>query len=316
MPAKKNPIMFSMSVTPFTSDGKLDEPAYRAHLRRMVAANNGVYLGSGGAGEGHVLTLTELKRVYKIGVEECKGKVPTYANPREPRSADAMYEVCNLAHDAGVEVVQLYPLDAGHGMRPTYLEQETYYRTLLDAIKYPVSISVHVAVGYTTPVSLLKNLCADYKNIQAINVMGPPLSYFVEVKDAVRKDIALYTGIANVLMSLPLGSNGCLEAESNIAPKLCRSVLDHYLKGDMDKAGEAMTNVIRLGNIVNRWAPSTARWCKMGLKVLGLGNGVLRPPYMLPSEAEQQEMGRLFDHMRLREIEGLPVKKTPGKARR
>ena len=78
--------MFCMSATPFKEDGSLDEEGLRVHLRRLVAAGNGVYLGSGGAGEGHVLTVPELRRIYDIGVEECKGKVPTYANPREPRS--------------------------------------------------------------------------------------------------------------------------------------------------------------------------------------------------------------------------------------
>ncbi len=300
--------MFCMVATPFTDDDQLDEPAFRAHLRRMVDANNGVYLGSGGAGEGHALTPGELKRVYEIGVEECKGKVPTYANPREARTSAGMYEVARLAVDANVDSVQFYPMDGGHGMRPTYAEQEAYYRDLLDAIDHPVSISVHPAVGYTTPIPLLKRLCDDYSQVHAINVLVQDMGYFVELKDSLRSGVSLYTGIANVLLSMPLGSRGCLEAESNIAPRLCRPLIDHYQAGDMDKVGEAMTNVVRLGNIVKRWAPSTARWVKMALKVLDLpgGNGKLRKPYRLPPDAELREMSSAFDSMGLKQIEGLP----------
>jgi 4-hydroxy-tetrahydrodipicolinate synthase len=65
------PIMFSMVVTPMDEDGRLDEPGIRAHLQRMIDAGVGVYLGSGGSGEGHALTIEELGRLYRIGVDEC-----------------------------------------------------------------------------------------------------------------------------------------------------------------------------------------------------------------------------------------------------
>lgn len=307
MALAKDPIMFCMVATPFTDEGKLDEKALRAHLHRMIEAKNGVYLGSGGAGEGHALIPEELKRVYEIGVEECKGKVPTYANPRESRTANDMLSVVKLAVATNVDVVQLYPMDGGHGMRPTPAEQERYYRDLLEEIKHPVAISVNVAVGYTTPIDVLQKLCGDYRQIVAVNIMGPPMGYFVQLKDAIRADIALYTGAANILESLPLGSNGCLEAESNICPRLCQSIVDYYVAGDMTAAGEAMANFHRFANIVNRWAPATARWVKMAMKVLNLpgGNGVLRRPYLLPSEADQKEMARQFDKMGLKKLEGL-----------
>jgi len=47
------PLMFSMIVTPMDDAGNLDEEGIRAHCRRMIAAGVGVYIGSGGSGEGH-----------------------------------------------------------------------------------------------------------------------------------------------------------------------------------------------------------------------------------------------------------------------
>ena len=84
------PIMFSMVVTPTDAEGAPDEEGIRRHLRRMIDARVGVYLGSGGSGDGHALDLDELARVYEIGVDECKGKVPVYCNPPEARSAREM----------------------------------------------------------------------------------------------------------------------------------------------------------------------------------------------------------------------------------
>lgn len=303
MAATSERVMFCMSATPFHEDGSLDEDGLRTHLRRLVAAGNGVYLGSGGAGEGHVLTVPELRRIYDIGVEECKGRVPTYANPREARSAEQMYEVAREAVAAGVDCVQLYPLDGGHGMRPTEREQETYYRDLLDALDHPTAISVHIYAGYLAPVSLLKRLADDYPNIIAINVMGPPNSYFVEIRDTLPKSIKLYTGTLNLTQVLALGADGCLAAENNLVPNLCRSIIDHFEASDIAQLDDASLTLVRLQNIVNQWSPATARWVKMAMKVLGLGNGVIRKPYLLPGADDQQRMADAFARLKLMELE-------------
>src|SRR5436309_1150028 len=84
------PGVLCMAATPFDDAGQLDELALRAPLRRMVDAGVGVYLGSGGAGEGHTLSTDELARLYAIGVSECRGQVQTCANPPESRTADEM----------------------------------------------------------------------------------------------------------------------------------------------------------------------------------------------------------------------------------
>jgi 4-hydroxy-tetrahydrodipicolinate synthase len=297
--------MFCMSQTPFQEDGSLDEPALRAHLQRLVEARNGIYLGSGGAGEGHVLTRQELRRVYEIGVEEAKGKVPLYANPRESRSAEAMLEVAREAVAAGVDCVQLYQLDAGHGMIPTQVEQELYWSTLLDALDSPIAISIHGYAGFKATPEYLKELSDRYPQLIAVNVMNFDVDYFMKVLDILPERIALYSSYINLLQMAALGASGCLMAENNVIPNITQAISDGYRDGDLEKVAENARNLQRFGSIVHQWAPSTPRWVKMALKVLDLGNGVLRPPYALPPEAEQKKMSAQFDRLRVRELEAL-----------
>jgi 4-hydroxy-tetrahydrodipicolinate synthase len=301
------PTVFCMSATPFTVADQIDEPGLRAHLRRMVAAGVGVYLGSGGAGEGHALSLGELRRVCEIGVEECAGRVPTYANPPEARTAAHMLAMVREAAVAGVEVVQIYPVDGGHAMKPTYAEQECYYRHILDRIDHPVALSVHIYSGFIPPISLLQSLCQTYPQIVAINVMGTPIHYLVELRDAV-PSIAIYVRIVNLIEGLAVGCRGCLAAEPNIVPRLCRSIVDHYQAGDIGAAGAALANVVRFASIVDKWSPSTARWVKMAMKVLdlpGSGDGRLREPYLLPAQSELDAMAAAFQGLDVRGLEGL-----------
>jgi 4-hydroxy-tetrahydrodipicolinate synthase len=299
-----------MVATPFDERANPDLNAYRDLLDLMCRANVGVYLGSGGAGEGHALTLAELSDLYRVGVETCRGRVPVAANPREARTAKDMLVLATEAASAGVDLVQLYPLDAGHGMVPTTGEQERYYRFLLEQLDHPTAISVHVSVGYVTPIPLLVNLAKEYRSIEAINVMGPPLHYFVELSDALQDagvSPKLYAGMHQLLPTLCAGGSGCLAAEPNLFPRLCRAFADAIARNDQDRVGDLLVWMTRLQSLVSRWAPSTARWVKMGLKVLDLpgGNGVIREPYVLPGADALAEMSAGFDALGLAEREAL-----------
>jgi hypothetical protein len=63
--------------------------------------------------------------------------------------------------------------------------------------------------------------------------------------------------------------------------------------------------MFRFAAIVNRWSPANARWIKMAMKALGLpgGNGVLRPPYLLPDQSQLDEMAQMLDRFGLARIE-------------
>ncbi|MFH1555027.1 MAG: dihydrodipicolinate synthase family protein [Pseudomonadota bacterium] len=296
-----------MSITPFREDGSVDEDALRTHLKRLVAARIGIYLGSPGSGEGSVLTLKELRRVYEIGVAVCKGKVPTYANPREPRSAAELLELANEAISAGVDVVQLYQLVGGHGMIPNQHEQEVYWKTLLDAIDYPICISMNSSSssGYLESVSLLKKLCSEYGHICEINVLGFPDRFFMQLRDALPDSVKMNGSLLGSNIATLGTAAGAVAPEANIIPNICQIIADGYMRGDLRKVSQGARTLQRFANILSEWAPAKVRPLKMAMKVLGLGNGVLRPPYVLPPEEDQRRMAAALDSLRIRELEGL-----------
>ena len=133
------------TATTFAEAGGLDEEAFRIFLQRFVDTKLGVYLGGSGSGEGYTLTPHELKRVYEIGVEVCKGKVPTNGNPPEQHTARRAIEYAQMAIDCGVEVVCLYGPAAWHGFRPTDDELMGFFDIVLREIKHPVAIAPNPA---------------------------------------------------------------------------------------------------------------------------------------------------------------------------
>lgn len=292
------PLMFSMVVTPMDAHGNLWEEGIRQHLRRMVDAGVGVYLGSGGSGEGHALGLDELGELYRIGVEECAGRVPVYCNPPEARSAREMLDKVRLAVDAGADLVQLYQLDAGHGRQPVVAEQELYFRELLDQIATPVALSIHAAVGYLAPSSLVVRLCRDYPQIKVVNIpFGPSSSYLVQLTDALGDTVKIYVGMDNVLSGLALGAWGAQVTETNQVPNLCRLVIDKFVRGDVAGAAGAYRHVLRVTDVIGLGRRVSADGPKAALHALGFDVGPPRPPRVPVGddivEKMRQEFGRL-----------------------
>src|SRR5882672_7953816 len=100
--------LLARNCTLFTTTKALDEDAYRKSLQRFVDFKIGPFLASGGSGEANSLSWNEVHRVYQIGVEVCRGKVPVYANMPEVRSAQEAIDFSRLAIEAGVDIVNLY----------------------------------------------------------------------------------------------------------------------------------------------------------------------------------------------------------------
>lgn len=303
-----------MAPTPFTADGLIDHQALTAHLDRLVSVGAGVYPAGPGAGEGHALTPREFREVCETTVSVCGGRVPVVGSPREAASAKDVLTYATEAVAAGVDAVQLYQLNGGHGMVPTPDEQEAYFRDLLETIQAPVAISVHFTAGYRASIDLLRRLREEYDHIVAFNLMGADADYFMNLRDAVPESVAMNVRMNFLVQGLALGASGALAAEPNIIPHTCESILDTWTRGDTQRLTTSTIAVQRFANVVNRWAPSTARWVKMALRVLALpgGAGPLRRPYLMPSEAAQHEMLRQFQELHIPELDELLASTKPG----
>ena len=126
--------------TPFKRSGAIDEEALRKFLQRFIKSKIGIYLCSEAGGEGPALTSQEIGRIYQIGLEECKGKIPVYANPPEQYSVRLRREYIYQAIEAGVEMVML---NLYKSMRLNDAEFMRYLKEILAGIKHPISIAVN-----------------------------------------------------------------------------------------------------------------------------------------------------------------------------
>jgi 4-hydroxy-tetrahydrodipicolinate synthase len=288
-----------VGLTPFAADESLDEPALRTHLQRLAAAGIGVYLGGSGSGEAYTLDAHEARRVLEIGVEELRGRVPVRAMGVEPRSAREMIAYGRVAADVGVDALQVYSLDVGHGNRPRPDELRRYLWDVLDAVTLPVVLSSHFSVGYALPPDLVTELVQQHDGVIGVNCSHDDVTAIAALLDAVGDRVELHVGgPMHALSCLALGGNGFLSSEGNLAPGLCVSVVEAYGSGDFAGSRDAYARLMRLHAGLRRLGGIAAVKC--ALELCGLPGGTVRPP-RLPLDADRRAaVAALLDELDIR----------------
>ena len=295
-----------MTVIPFSADGTLDEDALRSHLQYQAAAGVGVYLGSYGSGEGHLLREHEVERIYEIAVEELKGKVPLFAAAIGFTETDYIIHMAQRAAAIGVDAVQIHPPRPGTPLhRPTPPELERFYDDILSSVTTPVHLSNQTAmVSSEVPVAFFAKLVETYDHIEMINNTSQDLGYLVRLLDAIGDKALVSVGmVTQLITTLALGGHGSLCFEPNIAPRLTMSVLAAYRSGDNALALDRFAHLLRLNEILSKY--QNPRSLKAALRVLGLPGGFLRRPYLDLDEAAHEDIRATLERLRIKEIEGL-----------
>src|SRR5213080_3017314 len=110
-------------VTPFRTDGSLDEAALRRLVRRQIDAGVEFLVPCGTTGESPTLTHEEHLRVVEITIELAKGKVPVLAGAGGYNTAEVVslaHELAELGADGILSVTPYYNKPTQEGLFQHY----------------------------------------------------------------------------------------------------------------------------------------------------------------------------------------------------
>jgi 4-hydroxy-tetrahydrodipicolinate synthase len=276
-----------MAPTPFTAAGALDEDALRTIVGHYADAGVGVYLGSYGTGEGHLLRPSEIQRLYEVGVQAAAGRTPVFAAAIGFTDTDRVIEDALAAERAGVDAVQIHPPRPGPiAIRPRPDELARFYEDVLGAVRGPVHLTNQVVMrGYALPLDLMEHLVRTYDNIEALNTSDPDASASAAVVRHLGAHVPVYVGvIAQLITTLALGGAGALCYEADVAPALCLDVVRRFRSGDVEGLQREFTRLLRLNAVLARF--QNPRSVKAAMRAVGLPAGELRRPYLALPDAD------------------------------
>jgi 4-hydroxy-tetrahydrodipicolinate synthase len=232
----------------------------------------------------------------------------------EPRTSGDMIGYLEMAAGMGVDAVQIYSLDQGHGHRPNPDEIYRYFDDVLTAGNFPAVLSTHQSVGYQVPVPMLVEFADRFDHLIGINVSHQDLGYLTAIVDALADRMEIHVGGPHLaLTALSLGATGYLSSEGNLAPHLCVAVIEAYRDNDAKRMGHLFGALLRLSGAF--YGAGGIRATKGVLNALGLPGGFPRPPQLPVSDATVSSLLGVLEQLGIGSIEGwepLPHEAVPG----
>jgi 4-hydroxy-tetrahydrodipicolinate synthase len=221
-------------VTPFRSDGSIDEPALRSLVSWQIDSGIDFLIPCGTTGETPTLSHDEWLRVIDITIEVGAGRVPIVAGATSNSTQDAVAKAKEVASRSGVDAV----LTASpYYNKPTQEGQYRHFRAIAEAIDKPIILyNVPGRTGTNIEPATIVRL-AEVPHILGVKEASGNMTQIAEVCSTVPEGFLVFSGDdAITLPVIALGGVGIVSVASNEIPREMSEMTRAALNNDWDKA--------------------------------------------------------------------------------
>jgi 4-hydroxy-tetrahydrodipicolinate synthase len=221
-------------VTPFKSDGAIDEENLRALVAWQVESGIDFLVPCGTTGETPTLSHDEWLSVIDTTIEVIAGRVPILAGATSNSTRDAIEKAKEVASRPGVSAI----LTASpYYNKPTQEGQYRHFKAIAEAVDKPVILyNVPGRTGANIEPATLARL-ADVPNIAGVKEASGNISQIAEVLNVLPQRFAVFSGDdALTLPVISLGGVGIISVASNEIPREMAEMTRAALNNDWPTA--------------------------------------------------------------------------------
>jgi len=220
-------------VTPFSSDGSIDEAALRAFVDWQIAEGIHFLVPCGSTGEAATMTLDEHERVVRITVEQARGRVPIVAGAGSNDTKKAI-ELSLRMRDAGAtHLLHTSPMYN----KPPQRGIVAHYRAIAEAVDLPIVIyNVPGRTGSNVEAKTTIEMAA-IPGIAAVKEASGSLSQIADVIRGRPDGFSVLSGDDELTLPvMALGGDGIVSVVSNATPRLMAHLCDKMRAGEFEAA--------------------------------------------------------------------------------
>src|SRR3954469_15283105 len=222
-------------VTPFKSDGAIDEERLRALIDYQIEGGVRLLVPGGTTGESVTMTEEEDQRVIAISVEVAKGRARVIAGTGSNSTASTV-EYSRKARELGADAVLVV---APYYNKPTQAGLDAHFRAVAKAVPdLPVvlyNVPGRTSSNIAAPTVL--RLAREVENICAVKEASGNLSQIMEILRSRPAGFRVLSGDDAVTLPLiALGADGLISVASNEAPALMTEMVNAALVGEWERA--------------------------------------------------------------------------------
>ncbi len=275
--------------TPF-KDGKLDEEAFAASVRRQVEAGIHFLVPLGTTGETPCLSVAERKRVLELTRENAPGKKLLVGGGTNSLTAtlESMAQLPDA--DAFLIVVPYYN-------KPTQTGLYEYYKAVAGSTDKPIVIyNVPGRTGTNIQAETTLRLAEEIPNVIAVKEAS---SNYKQISEIIRNKPEGFTVLSGnddeTLSLMATGADGIVSVASNIAPREMVQLTEALQKDDMVTARALHHRLSPLFKAC--FVESSPIPGKYAMSRLGLMANELRLPLVPASQKTEELMKKVLEDL-------------------
>ena len=254
-------------VTPFKSNGSIDEERMRALVDRQINGGVKLLVPCGTTGESATMTEEEDAQVIGLTIDVARGRAKVIAGAGSNSTASAI-EYSKRAQKLGADaVLQVAPWYN----KPTQEGLDAHFRAIAEAVP-ELPIMLYNVPGRTSSniaAQTTLRLARDCENIVAVKEASGNLSQIMEILRERPDGFSVLSGDDAVTLPLiALGADGIVSVASNEIPDLMSQMTNLALAGNWDEARAIHFRILPLmeGNFIESSpGPVKAAMSMMGL---------------------------------------------------
>lgn len=221
-------------ITPFTSDGAVDEQSLKRIIEFQIEQGIDGLVPCGTTGESPTLSHAEHDRVIKLTVEYANGRVPVIAGTGSNATSEAV-QLSQHAERSGVDAVLLVN---PYYNKPTQKGLYLHFKAIADSVSIPcVLYNIKGRTGVNIETDVVVQLMNECSNIVAVKEASGDIEQIRAVIDRRKDSFTVLSGDDNMTLDLiEAGGDGVVSVASNLIPGRMVEMVHTALDGDIAAA--------------------------------------------------------------------------------
>lgn len=284
-------------VTPFKSDGAIDEERLTALVERQIEGGVRLLVPCGTTGESATLTEEEDRLVIRLTIEAAHGRDARVIAGTGSNSTAAAIEYARSAREAGADAVLIV---APFYNKPTQEGLYAHFRAVAESVE-ELPVVIYNVPGRTSsniaaPTAL--RLARDVENIVAVKEASGDLSQIMAIlRDRPEHFRVLSGDDALTFPMIALGADGLISVASNETPDLMARLCDLALAGSWAEARALHFRLLPLMEV--NFIESSPGPVKAALKLMNLLEENFRLPLVPIQEKSRARVREVLEELEL-----------------
>ncbi|HVM63152.1 MAG TPA: 4-hydroxy-tetrahydrodipicolinate synthase [Verrucomicrobiae bacterium] len=278
---------YTALVTPFTRDGKVDEPRLRQIVEQQIAAGIDGLVPCGTTGESPTLSHEEhnhvIDLVVKFAAKRCKVIAGTGSNSTD----EAIFmtrHAKEIGADASLQVAPYYN-------KPSQAGLYAHFRAIAEAAEIPLILyNIPGRCGVDISNDTMARLRRDVPQyIVGLKEATGVVDRVSQIRGMVDREFCILSGDDSLtLPMMSVGAVGVISVVSNVIPRELTEMTHAALKGDFERAGRIHAKLFPL--FKDLFIETNPVPVKAAMAMMGLIEEAYRLPLVPLSDANRAQL--------------------------